>query len=394
MEYDQSEKVRQVCTECIGLNKMTLLKIIDRCSDIQPVVRRAAFKRIASKVKLSVLKPDQINKLLERGLHDPCETVREVISQLISAWMSHAKPINPEEDHGTIVDFIHILDPIDLEFRSAQKALDSILSRWTDPTGLLKSCVEMPMFLNPDNQLPCPFDLNDMNAKNYSYLSTIAYVWFNIYDHLRKKDELDSEFLPALPDYVQLIKTLAKTLSVEVDFEHMEEDAIVDQTIQDDSVKFTLRYLLSGLEFFEVCDPHSRKLVTELPYEIIQLLTLENFDAIAPYIFHAAKLICKSEAGETETKLVKSWIEALRENAESQSASETAEPESTAEDDQEKLAEINEIKMKISNLDDELSELISKQEFMQAEIVKQKKQEFETLLGTFHYILTNFNKII
>ena len=60
---------------------MTLLKIIDRCSDVQPVVRRAAFKRIASKVKLTVLKPDQINKLLERGLHDPCETVREVISR-------------------------------------------------------------------------------------------------------------------------------------------------------------------------------------------------------------------------------------------------------------------------------------------------------------------------
>ena len=306
-----------------------------------------------------------------------------IYSQLISAWMSHAKPLNPEQDRGTIVDFIHILDPIDLEFRSAQKALDSILSQWTDPIGLLKSCLEMPMFLNPDNQLPCPFDLNDMNPKNYSYLSTIAYVWFNIYDHLRKKNELDSEYLPPLPDYVQLIKTLAKTLSVEVDFENMPEDAIVDQTIQDDSVKFTLRYLLNGLEFFEVCDPHSRKLITDLPYEVIQLLTLDNFDAIAPYIFHAAKLICKSEAGETETKLVKSWIEALRENAEAQAASETAEPESTVEDDQEKLAEINEIKMKISHLDDELSELISKQEFMQAEIVKQKKQEFETLLGKF-----------
>merc|ERR1712035_313034 len=99
-----------------------------------------------------------------------------------------------------------------------------------------------------------------MNPKNYSYLSTIGYVWFNIYDHLRKKNELDSEYLPPLPDYVQLIKTLAKTLSVEVDFENMPEDAIVDQTIQDDSVKFTLRYLLSGLEFFEIYDPHSRKL--------------------------------------------------------------------------------------------------------------------------------------
>ena len=122
-------------------------------------------------------------------------------------------------------------------------------------------------------------------------------------------------------------------------------------------------------------------------------LTVDKFDQLAPHVFHIAKLICQSESGQTETKLVKDWIETLRETSadEQEKSNGTTtindEPDQTQDEasKQEKLAEINAIKMKINNLQDELEDLISKQDFMQAEIVKRKKMEFEELLSKYKY---------
>ena len=50
MERDESDRVREKCTQLIGLNKHTLLCIIDRCRDVAPNVRRTAYKRISQKV--------------------------------------------------------------------------------------------------------------------------------------------------------------------------------------------------------------------------------------------------------------------------------------------------------------------------------------------------------
>ena len=150
---------------------------------------------------------------------------------------------------------------------------------------------------------------------------------------------------------------------------------------------FTMQYLLKGLALFEVCDPHSRKLIHDLPLEIIQSLSIETFDHTAPHLFHLAQLICKSETNQTETSLVKNWIEVLRETSDTQSTQEetTESTEVSTQAEQETLAEINMIKMKINDCQDELEELVQKERFMQAEIVKQRKLEFEQLLGNVQF---------
>ena len=390
LETDESDKVRRTCIEHIGLNKVTLLKIIERCRDTKAEVRQAAYKRLASKVKLTVLKPTQIGTLLEQGLCDESELVRDVVNQLISAWLTHVKPHDPQFEKGTLVDFIHLLDPVDVEFKSAELALDCLLKQWDQADDLIKHVIQLPYFLDPNTLLPCPYDLNTMEDDNYPYLSTIAYVWFKVIDHINKKGQLESEYMPSLPAYIELITTLARKLGVDIDSTQMSETELIEYTIKEDAMTFTMQYLLKGLALFEVCDPHSRKLIHDLPLEIIQSLSIETFDQSAPHLFHLAQLICKSETNQTETNLVKNWIEVLRETSDTQSTQEetTESPEVLTQAEQETLAEINMIKMKINDCQDELEELVQKERFMQAEIVKQRKLEFEQLLGKVHFSST------
>ena len=207
MVSDDSEAVRQKCTELIGLNKRTLLLLIDRCRDSSPAVRRAAYKRIAAKVKLNVLKHDQICNLIERGLGDSDEGVQDIVGKsLLAAWLTHVKPRKPG-DQGTIIDFLRILDPIDSK-ATVRKALDCFLHQWANPEDLIKAAVQWPSFLDPQNLVPM---LDDPE-----YCMWVAFVWFNIYNYVREKDpELLTDALPTFIDYVDMIKNLATHLEKE-----------------------------------------------------------------------------------------------------------------------------------------------------------------------------------
>ena len=207
MVSDDCEAVRQKCTELIGLNKRTLLLLIDRCRDSSPAVRRAAYKRIAAKVKLNVLKHDQICNLIERGLGDSDEGVQDIVGKsLLAAWLTHVKPRKPG-DQGTIIDFLRILDPIDSK-ATVRKALDCFLHQWANPEDLIKAAVQWPSFLDPQNLVPM---LDDPE-----YCMWVAFVWFNIYNYVReKKPELLTDALPTFIDYVDMIKNLATHLEKE-----------------------------------------------------------------------------------------------------------------------------------------------------------------------------------
>ena len=53
MRLDLSPTVRKACVDHVGLNKVTLLDIINRTKDIDKHVRLAAYKRLATKVRSS-----------------------------------------------------------------------------------------------------------------------------------------------------------------------------------------------------------------------------------------------------------------------------------------------------------------------------------------------------
>ena len=70
MRYDESADVRSICVDHIGLNKVTLLDIVTRTNDVDKNVRLAAYKRLDKKVKISCLRPSQVEDIFRQALID------------------------------------------------------------------------------------------------------------------------------------------------------------------------------------------------------------------------------------------------------------------------------------------------------------------------------------
>ena len=177
MQTDESELCRKVATSLCGLNRNTLLRILDRCQDVSPTVRVTAYKRIAGKVKLSVLKHDQVLSLIERGLADPSEEVRSVLTDnLIPAWLNHIK--NKDGQQGGLVDFVGMIDP-PTSLSTATKTIECILAKWTDLNELMNHCLAPHQHLVDENMLPI--------CSNDDYGPAATFCWFHLYDYIRQK---------------------------------------------------------------------------------------------------------------------------------------------------------------------------------------------------------------
>ena len=175
MQTDESEQCRKVATRC----RHTLLRILDRCQDVSPMVRVTAYKRIAGKVKLSVLKHDQVLNLIERGLADPSEEVRSVLTDnLIPAWLSHVK--NKDGQQGGLVDFVAMIDP-PTSLSTAKKTVECILAKWSDLNELMNHMISPHQNLVDENMLPiCTED----------YGPAVTFSWFHLYEYIKQKGNL------------------------------------------------------------------------------------------------------------------------------------------------------------------------------------------------------------
>ena len=133
-----------------------------------------------------------------------------------------------------------------------------------------------------------------------------------------------------------------------------DEEVLSNLILEEESTRSALEYLLQGVVFFEIIDPMSRKALNSLPQMLIFTLSVDNLNYLAKYIFPVALAIKKAQPEDNETKLVLHWIEELRENneqPESQNATEDEgeERELTEED----IADLNAIRMRLANLEEE-----------------------------------------
>ena len=133
-----------------------------------------------------------------------------------------------------------------------------------------------------------------------------------------------------------------------------DEEVLSNLILEEESTRSTLEYLLQGVVFFEIIDPMSRKALNSLPQFMIFTLSVDNLNYLAKYIFPVALAIKKAQPEDNETKLVLHWIEELRENnklpeGQNEATEEVEERELTEED----IADLNAIKMRLANLEEE-----------------------------------------
>ncbi|KAM7419228.1 hypothetical protein PAMA_016375 [Pampus argenteus] len=103
LENDTNAEVRRAVLSCIAMSPCTLPKVLKRTRDIKENVRKLAFQVMADKVHIKALTIAQRVSLLQQGLHDTSEAVKEVVcSRLLPAWLLRLD--------GDIIELLHRLD--------------------------------------------------------------------------------------------------------------------------------------------------------------------------------------------------------------------------------------------------------------------------------------------
>uniref|UniRef100_A0A8C5LLY6 Non-SMC condensin I complex subunit G n=1 Tax=Leptobrachium leishanense TaxID=445787 RepID=A0A8C5LLY6_9ANUR len=103
LENDTNAEVRRAVLSCIAPSAQTLPKIVSRTMDVKDLVRKLAYQVLAEKVHLRALSIAQRVRLLQQGLNDRSEAVKEMTQKkLIQSWLRYTE--------GDVLELLHRLD--------------------------------------------------------------------------------------------------------------------------------------------------------------------------------------------------------------------------------------------------------------------------------------------
>ncbi|XP_066173284.1 condensin complex subunit 3 [Sylvia atricapilla] len=103
LENDSNSDVRRVVLSSIAPSERTLPIIVGRTMDVKEAVRKLAYEVLAEKVHMRALTIAQRVKLLQQGLNDRSDAVKEVMKKkLLQAWLQLTE--------GDVLELLHRLD--------------------------------------------------------------------------------------------------------------------------------------------------------------------------------------------------------------------------------------------------------------------------------------------
>ncbi|KAK0164610.1 hypothetical protein PV328_003221 [Microctonus aethiopoides] len=192
MTKDPSAQVRRAVLNIIAKNQRTLQAVIKRTRDINDSVRKAAYIFI-SKITVRSLTIKDRESLLEDGLNDHSEVVRKVVREkLLPSWLHHLQG-----------DYMKLLRALDAETASdtAKLALFALFKQ-TNKNELFQ---QLP--LDPEKKL---IPIDKLTAENVLY-------WRCYVEHLHKESsvELLEDCLPELTKFCDYIRDYETKMSAE-----------------------------------------------------------------------------------------------------------------------------------------------------------------------------------
>ncbi|XP_022086528.1 condensin complex subunit 3-like isoform X2 [Acanthaster planci] len=121
IEHDVNYEVRRAVLLSISMSTRTLPKILDRTRDVKDTIRKAAFQVLAEKVHIKALTIAQRVQLLQDGLTDRSDMVRDTCSgKLLQAWLRIFD--------GNVLELLGCLD-VENSCKTAELALDFVLGK-------------------------------------------------------------------------------------------------------------------------------------------------------------------------------------------------------------------------------------------------------------------------
>ncbi|XP_005148525.2 condensin complex subunit 3 [Melopsittacus undulatus] len=194
LENDSNSEVRRAVLSCIAPSARTLPKIVSRTMDVKEPVRKLAYEVLAEKVHMRALSIAQRVKLLQQGLNDRSDAVKEVVKKkLLQAWLQMSE--------GDVLEFLHRLD-VESCPEVATPILNALFSL-SPLTNFVHNCK------NLDSRKLIP--LEDLTAENVVY-------WRCLCEYLKSKGEegevLLEQMLPEPAIYADYLLSYLQNMPV------------------------------------------------------------------------------------------------------------------------------------------------------------------------------------
>ncbi|KAM9027690.1 condensin complex subunit 3 [Ara ararauna] len=342
LENDSNSEVRRAVLSCIAPSARTLPKIVSRTMDVKEAVRKLAYEVLAEKVHMRALSIAQRVKLLQQGLNDRSEAVKEVIKKkVLQAWLQMTE--------GDVLEFLHRLDVENCP-EVATPVLNAMFSL-SPLTNFVHNCK------NLDSRKLIP--LEDLTAENVVY-------WRCLCEYLKSKGEegeiLLEQMLPEPAIYADYLLSYLQNMPVLT--EEQREDFACFENLM--TKEFIGQQLILIIGCMDTTEEGGRKhlLVT---LQKILILPVISTALISPLTERLLSIV------NDDDRRIQIIAEIISEVCEPIATVE--QPDATEIRKQElKLAEI---KVKLFEAKAALEECITLQDFNKASVLKEKITELE-----------------
>ncbi|XP_032542329.1 condensin complex subunit 3 [Chiroxiphia lanceolata] len=342
LENDSNSEVRRAVLSCIAPSARTLPVIVGRTMDVKEAVRKLAYEVLAEKVHMRALSIAQRVKLLQQGLNDRSDAVKEVMKKLLQVWLRVTE--------GDVLELLHRLDVENCP-EVAIPVLNALFS-----LSPLHDVVQECKYLDSRKLIP----LEDLTAENVLH-------WRCLCENLKSKgkegEDLLEEMLPEPAIYADYLLSYLETMPVLT--EEQKEDFNCFENLM--TKEFIGQQLILIIGCMDTMEEGGRKHLLVILQKILILPATSA--ALIPLLVERLLSIVKDD--DTRIQIIAEIISEVREPIVA------VEQPVGADEIRRRELKLAEIKVKLFEAKQALEECITLQDFNRASVLKEQITELE-----------------
>uniref|UniRef100_A0A7N5P569 Non-SMC condensin I complex subunit G n=1 Tax=Ailuropoda melanoleuca TaxID=9646 RepID=A0A7N5P569_AILME len=249
IENDSNSEVRRAVLSCIAPSAKTLPQIVGRTKDVKEAVRKLAYQVLAEKVHMRAMSIAQRVMLLQQGLNDRSDAVKQAVQKhLLQGWLRFTE--------GNILELLHRLD-VENSSEVAVSVLHALFSV-TPLNELAEICK------NNDGRKLIPMET--LTPENALY-------WRVLCEYVKSKGDEGEEFLEQiLPEpivYAEYLLSYIQSIPVVID-EKKNDFSYIENLM---SKEFIGQQLILIIKSLDTSEEGGRKGLLAILQEILTLPT-------------------------------------------------------------------------------------------------------------------------
>ncbi|XP_029804130.1 condensin complex subunit 3 [Suricata suricatta] len=342
IENDSNPEVRRAVLSCIAPSAKTLPKIVGRTKDVKEAVRKLAYQVLAEKVHMRALSIAQRVMLLQQGLNDRSDAVKQAMQKhLLQGWLRFTE--------GNILELLHRLD-VENSSEVAVSVLNALFSV-TPLNELAEICK------NNDGSKLIPVET--LTPENALY-------WRVLCEYVKSKgdegEEVLEQILPEPVVYAEYLISYIQSIPV-VNDEKKNDFSYIENLM---SKEFIGQQLILIIKSLDTSEEGGRKRLLAILQEILTLPTTP----ISLLSFLVERLLCIVTDDNKRTQIVTEIISEIRAPIITVGIDDPA-------DVRKKELKMAEIKVKLIEAKEALENCINLQDFNRASELKEEIKALE-----------------